>query len=144
MSVDQPYVDGFDEETQKTLTATCPECSGRITSDGGEKACQDCGLIVDEYYLAHDVPRSFEDGPDRRRTGAALTPARHVAPIGLVHDGDGISVDSTREYRFFCIAETVVEGRDVNVFIFAEHRRDLENSLTSRLQLLMHSILTGQ
>ena len=78
MSVDQPYADGFDEETQKTLDGTCPECPGRITSDGGEKACQDCGHILNEYSLTHEhEPRSFEDGPDRRRTGAALTPARH-------------------------------------------------------------------
>jgi len=54
MSVDQPYADGFDEETQKTLDGTCPECPGRITSDGGEKACQDCGPSL-MNTLSHTV-----------------------------------------------------------------------------------------
>jgi|AntRauTorcE11898_2_1112593.scaffolds.fasta_scaffold01492_11 transcription initiation factor TFIIB len=78
MSVDQPYADGFDEETQKTLDATCPECPGRITSDRGEKACRECGRIVNEYYLAHDYePCSFEEGPDRQSTGSALIDRRN-------------------------------------------------------------------
>jgi transcription initiation factor TFIIB len=89
------YESGFDEETGKTITATeCPECDGRLETDGGEIACADCGLIVDEYYLDHRGARQFsEDDQDKERTGAPLTPSRHdrglSTDIGFNRDGLG-------------------------------------------------------
>ena len=56
----------------------CPECSGRLRSVETEVRCEDCGLVVDERRIDHGPEwRSFEDGPDRRRTGAPLTRSRH-------------------------------------------------------------------
>jgi len=88
-----PYASGFDEETSNQCSGTCPECDGEIQTDGGERTCRTCGLVIDGYGIAHDFePRTFEDGPNRERTGAPLTNARHdrglSSQIGRWRDGE--------------------------------------------------------
>ncbi|MFB6110590.1 MAG: transcription initiation factor IIB family protein [Halodesulfurarchaeum sp.] len=59
-------------------TRTCPECAGSLRVDGTETLCTECGLIVEENPIDHGPEwRNFEDGPDRRRTGAPLSRSRH-------------------------------------------------------------------
>ncbi|WP_049907174.1 transcription initiation factor IIB [Halovivax asiaticus] len=61
-----------------TDSDNCPECDGRLRMDGTELCCEECGLVVAEDAIDHGPEwRSFEDGPDRRRTGAPLTRSRH-------------------------------------------------------------------
>jgi transcription initiation factor TFIIB len=57
----------------------CPECSGRLTTDGTETICGQCGLVVDEYRIDHGPEwRSFaDDETSPARTGAPLTQSRH-------------------------------------------------------------------
>ena len=56
----------------------CPECDGRLRRDGTERRCESCGLIVGEDAIDRGPEwRSFDDGVDRRRTGAPLTRSRH-------------------------------------------------------------------
>ena len=46
--------------------------------DGTETICTECGLVVEEDRIDHGPEwRNFEDGPDRRRTGAPLSRSRH-------------------------------------------------------------------
>jgi len=83
---------GFDEPISNNCSGQCPECDGEIQTNGGERTCRACGLVIDSYGIAHDFePRSFEDGPDRKRTGAPLTTARHdrglSSQIGRWRDG---------------------------------------------------------
>jgi len=90
----KPYTDGFDEDPDVDVRGDCPECSGTLETDGGERSCRECGLVVDERGLAYgERPRHFEDGPDTRRTGAPLTAARHdrglSSEIGWKQDGRG-------------------------------------------------------
>ncbi|APE94566.1 transcription initiation factor IIB [Halodesulfurarchaeum formicicum] len=57
---------------------TCPECAGALRVDGTETICTECGLVVDEDRIDRGPEwRNFEDGPDRRRTGAPLSRSRH-------------------------------------------------------------------
>jgi transcription initiation factor TFIIB len=58
---------------------TCPECDGRLTPDGDETVCDDCGLIVSEDRIDHGPEwRSFaDDDGQKERTGAPLTRSRH-------------------------------------------------------------------
>lgn len=59
-------------------TRTCPECAGALSVKGTETVCRECGLVVSEDRLDRGPEwRSFEDGPDRRRTGAPLSRSRH-------------------------------------------------------------------
>ncbi|QLH81380.1 transcription initiation factor IIB [Halosimplex pelagicum] len=96
------YADGFDESSGKTITATeCPECDGDLRTEGGEISCTDCGLIVNEYHLDHAAtPLDFPDRPDRERTGAPLTAARHdrglSTEIGFRVDGKGNQLSSEK------------------------------------------------
>ncbi len=56
----------------------CPECDGRLRTTNTQTICEECGLVVDEDAIDRGPEwRSFEDGPDRRRTGAPLTRSRH-------------------------------------------------------------------
>ncbi|MFC3959624.1 transcription initiation factor IIB [Halovivax cerinus] len=56
----------------------CPECGGRLRREEIEICCEECGLVVGEDAIDRGPEwRSFEDGPDRRRTGAPLTRSRH-------------------------------------------------------------------
>ncbi len=59
-------------------TQTCPECAGSLRVEGTETVCSQCGLVVNEDRLDRGPEwRNFEDGPDRRRTGAPLSRSRH-------------------------------------------------------------------
>lgn len=59
-------------------TRSCPECAGTLRVEGTETVCGECGLVVEEDRLDRGPEwRSFEDGPDRRRTGAPLSRSRH-------------------------------------------------------------------
>lgn len=95
MSLREIYDRSFDESCGKSIGATeCPECDGRLRTDGGETRCVDCGLIVDQYYLDHaHGPRIFDDTESKRRTGSTLRPSRHdhglSAEIGYKRDATG-------------------------------------------------------
>lgn len=106
MSLRETYDRTFDESCGKSIDATdCPECSGTLTTDGGETGCEDCGLIVDQYYIDHTHgPRVFNDDTETtQRTGSQLTPARHdrglSAEIGFNRDANGNQVSSTKQWQ---------------------------------------------
>jgi transcription initiation factor TFIIB len=61
---------------------TCPECSGRLEHDPqhGERACTECGLVVDEDEIdrgAEWTAHSAEEQQERSRVGAPITPTMH-------------------------------------------------------------------
>ncbi len=60
-------------------STTCPECDGRLTPDGDETVCADCGLVVAEDRIDRGPEwRSFaDDDTEKERTGAPLTRSRH-------------------------------------------------------------------
>ena len=102
-----PYETGFDEENGKTVAATeCPECDGRLETDGGEIACLECGLIVTEYWIDHAAEtRSFpDDEVESKQTGAPLTATRHdrglSTEIGYKRDSNGKTLSSETRRRF--------------------------------------------
>lgn len=73
-------------------TTTCPECGGRLNASGDETVCGDCGLVVGADRIDRGPEwRSFDDGEDRKRTGAPLTRSRHdrglSTEIGYGSDG---------------------------------------------------------
>jgi len=57
----------------------CPECDGRVEADNTERACTECGLVLETDLIDHGPEwRSFDDDEtDPKRTGAPLTRARH-------------------------------------------------------------------
>ena len=65
--------------TSTESTATCPECDGRPRTHNGETICDECGLVLDEYYIDHGPEwRSFnDDTTNSKRNGAPLTRSRH-------------------------------------------------------------------
>lgn len=61
-----------------TSVSLCPECNGRLNAAGEETFCDECGLVVAEDRIDRGPEwRSFDDGPNRKRTGAPLTRSRH-------------------------------------------------------------------
>ena len=64
----------------------CPECDGRLRTDGGETVCGDCGLVVAEDRIDHGPEwRSFaDDDASPERTGAPLTRSRHDRGLSTV------------------------------------------------------------
>jgi transcription initiation factor TFIIB len=61
----------------ETKQATgCPECDGRLRSDGDETVCGSCGLVVSEDRIDRGPEwRGIDE--KRERTGAPLTRSRH-------------------------------------------------------------------
>ena len=57
----------------------CPECEGRLRSNGTETVCSECGLVVGEDALDRGPEwRSFaDDDGNPERCGAPLTRSRH-------------------------------------------------------------------
>ncbi|WP_255194873.1 transcription initiation factor IIB [Halorarius litoreus] len=62
-----------------TTATACPECDGRLHSDGTETICGECGLVVGEDALDRGPEwRSFaDDDTNPKRCGAPLTRSRH-------------------------------------------------------------------
>jgi transcription initiation factor TFIIB len=62
-----------------TTATACPECDGRLRSEGTETVCGECGLVVCEDSLDRGPEwRSFaDDDTDSKRCGAPLTRSRH-------------------------------------------------------------------
>lgn len=62
-----------------TTQRACPECDGRLNTEGTETVCGDCGLVIAEDPLDRGPEwRSFaDDDHDPKRTGAPLTRSRH-------------------------------------------------------------------
>ena len=95
MATTDPYRRDFDEQHADSLPADdCPECDGRLTTDGGETHCTECGLVVTACRVDRRGPRTFdEDDTDRERTGSPLTEARHdrglSTEIGFTTDANG-------------------------------------------------------
>lgn len=78
MSTRDTYDGGFDEDVQQNEHNTCPECSGRVTTNTRETVCDDCGLVLDEQRIDPGPEwREFPDRESRERTGAPRTAARH-------------------------------------------------------------------
>ncbi|WP_251329475.1 transcription initiation factor IIB [Haloplanus pelagicus] len=102
------YETGFDESTGKTTSesATCPECDGHVVTDGGERHCPDCGLVIDEYHIDHGATARKGPGDERdpRHIGSPRTPARHdyglTTEIGRTRDGTGRTLDGKTRQRF--------------------------------------------
>ena len=95
MSLRDVYETRFDEQTNDHLAATCPECTGTVIVDAGERRCADCGLVITEQQIDRGPEwRSFEGDDDNpSRVGAPLTQARHdrglSTEIGQQRDGTG-------------------------------------------------------
>jgi len=107
MSLRDIYDTGFDEDTDTTTDNACPECGGTLVTADGETCCPDCGLVTNEYRLAHGAePRTFDESDEsKKRTGSPLTFARHdrglTSTIGRKHDAHGntLSQDKRRRLR---------------------------------------------
>jgi len=58
------------------MASECVECSGSLSTEGGETFCETCGLVHDEDQIDHGAEwRAFTDSENetRRRTGARRT-----------------------------------------------------------------------
>lgn len=63
----------------QTQSDACPECEGRLRTDGDETICTGCGLVVAADRIDRGPEwRSFaDDDTNPERTGAPLTRSRH-------------------------------------------------------------------
>lgn len=103
------YVSTFDEDTRPEeptgSTPTCPECPGTVRTDGGERTCERCGLVVAEYRIHHGQGQYVDaaDGDRTPRTGAPRTMTRHddglSTRIGRQVDGRGNSLSGKKRRR---------------------------------------------
>ena len=95
------YQQTFDEDVQQTAHNTCPECSGRVTTNVHETVCEDCGLVIADEQIDHGPEwREFEDQEtSRRRTGGPNTVARHDRGIGTEIGWGLDSSDRNRDHR---------------------------------------------
>jgi transcription initiation factor TFIIB len=57
------------ESTEKAEADTCPDCEGELVQVGGERLCEECGLIVEEDR--------FDRGPEWRMSKYADEENRH-------------------------------------------------------------------
>lgn len=101
------YNSTFDEQSGNQLPndTNCPECDGRIRADGGERACEACGLIVEERRIDHGPEwRTFDDDTESKsRVGAPRTTTRHdgglSTTIGYKSDAGGKQLPGKKRRR---------------------------------------------
>ena len=77
------YQQTVDEDVQQN-EHTCPECSGRVTTNRRETVCDDCGLVIAGERIDRSPEwREFDDdSTTSRRAGSPNTVARHDRGIG--------------------------------------------------------------
>ncbi|GGN23565.1 transcription initiation factor IIB family protein [Halarchaeum nitratireducens] len=98
------YERQFDEDDGQTLPTDpgCPECEGDTATDGGETACVECGLVIDEYRIDHRgrLYTGFDEEETVERTGPPLTEGRHdrglSSEIGWKRDARGNTLTSRK------------------------------------------------
>jgi transcription initiation factor TFIIB len=80
----QRYSDERASETEESEDQEeqlrCPECSGRLESDGAETVCGECGLVVDEDEIDRGPEwRAFDakEKDEKSRVGAPTTQMMH-------------------------------------------------------------------
>jgi len=75
----------------KARSHGCPECEGRLSTDGDETVCDSCGLVVSTDRLDRGPEwRSFaDDDTDPARCGAPLTRSRHDRGLSTEIGRDG-------------------------------------------------------
>ena len=121
------YEQTFDEDVQQTDQNTCPECSGRVTTNAHETVCDDCGLVIDDEQIDHGPEwREFEDDPTtKRRAGSPNTVARHDRGIGTEigwdRDSSGRQLSQKKQRQLFRLRR--------------EHRRSKADSTADRNQI---------
>jgi len=101
------YNSTFDEQSGNQLPndTKCPECGGRIRADGGERACEDCGLVVEERRIDYGPEwRTFEEDTEpKSRVGAPRTTTRHdrglSTTIGYKGDGSNSQFSAAKQRR---------------------------------------------
>jgi transcription initiation factor TFIIB len=98
------YETNFDENVQtNSSTNSCPECSGRVTTNSVETICEDCGLVIGERRINHGPEWRTHDQDQRKRTGAPLTAARHdrglSTEIGRRKDANGNELSGQKRQR---------------------------------------------
>jgi len=101
------YNSTFDEQSGNQLPneTRCPECDGRVRADGGERACEDCGLVVEERRIDHGAEwRTFDDDTESKsRVGAPRTTTRHdrglSTTIGYKRDGGDSQFSAAKQRR---------------------------------------------
>lgn len=69
-------------------TSTCPECSGKIVTEGHERVCTACGLVIEEDAVDH--------GPEWRNFDDTRDDPRRAAPINTTHHDNGIGTQGFR------------------------------------------------
>jgi Transcription initiation factor IIB (TFIIB) len=79
--IESPETDESSGRTAERV-ATCPECSGTLLTDQkhGERACRECGLVVDTDEIDRGPEwRAFDsqDRAEKRRVGAPTTKLMH-------------------------------------------------------------------
>lgn len=76
---------------EHTKSTVCPECGGQLASHAkrGERACQECGLVVDEDEIDHGPEwRAFDSREEgqKSRVGAPTTVLMHDKGLSSVID----------------------------------------------------------
>lgn len=86
-TTDTPQSELSDESQNANQTSSpsqqtnqCPECSGRVQSEGSESVCGDCGLVISEGEIDHGKEwRAYttQEKKDKSRVGPPSTVMQH-------------------------------------------------------------------
>lgn len=108
-TLEEPTVDDPVTESRSRVPRICPECPGRIVSEGenAEAVCDECGLVVDEQELDTGPEwRSFDstERNEKSRAGAPMTPMMHDRGLSTVigwqnKDANGSTLPSRKRQR---------------------------------------------
>lgn len=67
-------------EEEALDTGECPECESHLTTDAGERYCEECGYVDESPTIDHGPEwRAYDSGEraEKSRVGSPLTEARH-------------------------------------------------------------------
>ena len=104
MASSNPYDSTFDEDVLQNDHNTCPECSGRVTTNTHETVCDECGLVLtDDHIDPGPEWCDYGDDDSASRVGAPRSPTRHddglSTEIGWKTDGKGNQLDGATQRR---------------------------------------------